>query len=206
MILEGLEVGPFMSNTFIAGCEETRDAILFDTGADPDRILKWVKSKGLNVKEIIATHGHVDHIGAVQEVKKALGVKFRIHKNDELLVKAYNQQCQMFGIRFGEEPEIDGFLEEGEEITIGNIKGVSLFTPGHSPGGMCFSFPGKVVVGDTLFQSSIGRTDLFGGDHNLLISKIKTQLFTLENNTEVFCGHGPKTTIGAEKLTNPFLG
>jgi len=205
MILEGLEVGPFMSNTFIAGCKETGEAILFDPGAEPERILKWVQRTGLKVKEIIATHAHIDHIGAVQELKESFGVLFRIHKNEEILVRAYDQQCLMFGIRFGKEPKIDSFIEDGEEIKIGAVTGKAILTPGHSPGGLCFSFPGKVIVGDTLFNQSIGRTDLLGGDYNMLIKMIRTRLFTLPDDTEVYCGHGPDTTIGSEKKFNPFL-
>ena len=205
MILEGLEVGPFMSNTFIAGCEETKEAILFDPGADAERILKWVEKSGLTVKEIIATHAHIDLIGAVQEIKGELGVPFRLHKNEELLVRAYDQQCRMFGIRFGSEPKIDGWIEDNDEIKIGNLTAKAMLTPGHSPGGLCFSFPGRVIAGDTLFQMSVGRSDLFGGDHNTLVKSIKTRLFTLPDDTIVHCGHGPDTSIGFEKKNNPFL-
>lgn len=205
MILEGLEIGPFMSNTFIVGCKETSEAALFDPGADPDRILKWVKRTGLTVKAIYATHAHIDHIGAVADLKKEFDAPFKLHKNEEILVKAYDQQCMMFGVRFGSEPAIDGFIDEGDEIKIGNITAKALLTPGHSPGGLCFLFPGKVIVGDTLFLGSIGRTDLIGGNTNQLLTMIRTKLFTLPDETEVYCGHGPETSIGHEKKYNPFL-
>ena len=205
MILEGLEVGAFMSNTFIVGCEETKEAALFDPGADPERIAKRVEGLGLKVRQIFATHAHIDHIGAVAALKETYGAPFMLCRSEELLVKAYDQQCRMFGIRIGSEPEIDGFLTDGQEIHIGRVSAKVIFTPGHSPGGICFLFDKKVIVGDTLFNSSIGRTDLFGGDFDTLIKSIKTRLFILPDDTEVFCGHGPATTIGREKSFNPFL-
>ena len=208
MIIRQLEVSPFMENAYIVGCEETKQAVIFDPGDEAGRIAAEVQRLGLTVREIIATHAHIDHIGAVHALKEMLGVPFRIHKNEEILVKAYDQQCRMFGIRFGAEPGIDGYIEEGGEIAVGNLKARVLLTPGHSPGGLCFYFqgsPGSVIVGDTLFMGSIGRTDLIGGDMKTLIANIKNKILTLPEDTKVYSGHGPMTTVGREMKTNPFL-
>lgn len=208
MIIRQLEVSPFMENAYIVGCEETKQGVIFDPGDEAGRIAAEVERLGLSIVEIIATHAHIDHIGAVQALKEKLKVPFRIHKNEEILVKAYDQQCRMFGIQFGSEPGIDGFINEGDEISIGNLKAKVLLTPGHSPGGLCFMFegnPGRVIVGDTLFLGSIGRTDLIGGDMKTLIGNIKSKILTLPDDTEVYSGHGPATTVGREKRSNPFL-
>lgn len=208
MILECLEVSPFMENAYIAGCEQTREAAVFDPGDEAGRIIDAAKRLDLSITQIIATHAHIDHIGAVSELKEKLGVPFKIHRNEEILVKAYEQQCRLFGIRFGTEPGIDAFIEEGEEIRIGNLTARALLTPGHSPGGLSFLFegaPNRIIVGDTLFMASIGRTDLIGGDLNTLINNIKTKILSLPDDTEVYSGHGPMTTVGREKRFNPFI-
>lgn len=208
MIIRQLEVSPFMENAYIVGCEQTRQAVIFDPGDEAPRIAAEAQRLDLSVKEIIATHAHIDHIGAVKALKDMLGVPFRLHKNEEILVKAYDQQCRMFGIQFGSEPGIDGFIDEGDEIAIGEFKARALLTPGHSPGGLCFYFegsPGSIIVGDTLFMGSIGRTDLIGGDMKTLISNIKNKILTLPADTQVYSGHGPMTTVGRELKTNPFL-
>ena len=208
MILKQLEVSPFMENAFIVGCEQTHKGVIFDPGDEAPKIAAEAERLGLTIVEIIATHAHIDHIGAVQPLKEMLGVPFRVHRNEEILVKAYDQQCSMFGIRFGSESKIDGFLEEGDTVAIGNLRAKVLLTPGHSPGGLCFLFegtPNRIIVGDTLFMGSIGRTDLIGGDMRVLITHIKTKILSLPDDTEVYSGHGPMTTVGREKKTNPFL-
>lgn len=208
MILECLEVSPFMENAYIVGCEQTREAAVFDPGDEADRIIAAASRLELKITQIIATHAHIDHIGAVQDIKQKLGVPFKLHKNEEILVKAYDQQCRMFGIRFGAEPGIDTFIEEGDEVRIGNLTARALLTPGHSPGGLSFLFegsPNRIIVGDTLFMASIGRTDLIGGDLHTLINNIKNKILSLPDDTEVYSGHGPMTTVGKEKRFNPFL-
>ncbi|MFA6449376.1 MAG: MBL fold metallo-hydrolase, partial [bacterium] len=154
---------------------------------------------------IINSHAHIDHIGAVEAIRKAKSAKFLLHETEAPFVEGYDQQCRFFGVRFGDKPEIDGFLNEGDIITVGNLKAEVILTPGHSPGGLCFNFGDCVFAGDTLFYGSIGRTDLPGGDYNTLISNIKRKLLTLPPHTKVYCGHGPSTSIGSEKESNPFL-
>jgi len=205
MIVEMLEVGPFMENTYVVGCEETKEAVVIDPGAEPERILAAIEKHKLNVTRIINTHAHIDHIGAVEAIRKAKNAKFLLHETEAPFVAGYDQQCSFFGVRFGDKPVIDDFLKEGETIVVGNLKAEVLLTPGHSPGGLCFNFGECVFVGDTLFAGSIGRTDLPGGSYEMLIDNIKKKLLTLPSNTKVYCGHGPATTIGREKETNPFL-
>ena len=205
MIAECITVGPFMANCFILGCEETKDAVIIDPGDEADRILRRVNDLGVNITKIINTHAHIDHVGAVQDVKDKLGVKFYLHKNEEFILQTYDYQCKLFGVRFGAQPEADGFLEEGNIIQVGKLEVRVILTPGHSPGGICFMTGDKIFVGDTLFAGSIGRTDLPGGSFDTLIKMIRTKLLILPAETEVLCGHGPETTIGQEKWTNPFL-
>ena len=205
MIVEMVTVGPFMENAFVVGCPETKEAVVIDPGTDAPKILEAVEKHGLKVIKIINTHAHIDHLGAVQDVKDATGAGFYLHEAEVPLAEAYDQQCQMFGVRFGREPEVDGTISEGEKIKVGNLEADTLLTPGHSPGGLCFNFGEHVFVGDSLFMGSIGRTDLPGGNYETLISNIKQKLLVLPPETVAHCGHGPDTTIGREKDSNPFL-
>ncbi|MEW5947602.1 MAG: MBL fold metallo-hydrolase [bacterium] len=205
MIIESLTVGPFMENVFILGCGETGEAAIIDPGAEAESILERVESLGLTVKRIIGTHCHIDHVGAVQEIREKTGAGFYIHRNELPLVESYDYQCGIFGVRLGEKPVVDGFIEEGDIITVGNVEAGALLTPGHSPGGLSFVAGDAVFAGDTLFAGSIGRTDLPGGSYDTLIRAIREKLLVLPAETRVYCGHGPETTIGREKWTNPFL-
>jgi hydroxyacylglutathione hydrolase len=205
MIVEMIEVGPFMENAYIVGCEETKDAAVIDPGAEEDVILTAIDRLGLNVTKIINTHAHIDHIGAVQAIRKSKKAKFFLHETEAPFVEGYDQQCRFFGVRFGDKPEIDGFLAEGDVVEVGKLRAKVLHTPGHSPGGLCFDFGADIFVGDTLFNGSIGRTDLPGGNYNQLIDNIKQKLLVKPPETKAWSGHGPVTTIGREKATNPFL-
>ncbi|MFH1539668.1 MAG: MBL fold metallo-hydrolase, partial [bacterium] len=132
MIIELIEVGPFMENAYILGCEETKEAFVIDPGDEAGRILERVGHHGLNVVKIINTHAHIDHIGAVQEIKEKTGVKFYLHETEVPFAEAYDQQCRMFGVRFGRRPEVDGTISEGDELKVGNIEVKIIHTPGHS--------------------------------------------------------------------------
>lgn len=205
MILKCITVGPFFMNCYIAGCEETKEAVIIDPGDEIDRILKALDSACLVPKLILNTHGHIDHSGGVQELKERTGLKFMMHKGDLPIVKSLPEQVRYFGLPPVKAPEVDGFLEDGDEIDVGEIKFKVLHTPGHTPGGLCFHHDAKVIVGDALFAGSIGRTDLPGGSFRQLIDSIRSKLLTLDPETEVYCGHGPSTTIGYEMRHNPFL-
>lgn len=205
MIIETLEVGPIMANCYILGCEETKEAVVIDPGDDSDRILMALGKLGLKVKYIINTHGHFDHVGANKSMKRATGASIMIHEGDAPMLNKISTEATMFGLSAENSPEPDKTIDEGDKITFGNITLKVLHTPGHSPGGVALHTEGIVFVGDTLFSGSIGRTDLPGGDFKTLISSVKNKLFTLDDSTRVLCGHGPETTIGREKLYNPFF-
>lgn len=203
MLLRLLELGPFFSNCYIVGSEKTKEGIVIDPGDEGRLILRNIEEMGLNIKFIIATHCHIDHISAVKEVKEATKAEFLIHKEEKpYLEKGRVHSLLFFGLPL-RAPDPDHLLEEGEEIRIGELSFIVLHTPGHTPGGICLLGQGIVFTGDTLFNLGIGRTDLPGGDYSLLLSSLK-KLFTLPAETIVYPGHGPQTTIGYEKKWNPF--
>lgn len=208
MLLSTVVVTEFMTNCFILGDEQTHQAIIIDPGGDADKILKQVGSMGLNVTAIVNTHAHVDHIGAMREIKEATGAQIMMHKDELPLLQAASRMGRLFGIRIEQPPDPDKYLSEGEEISLGNGISLSVLeTPGHSPGGISLVTKDKKLcfAGDSLFAGSIGRTDLPGGDYHTLISSIKTKLLPLGDDVKVLPGHGPATTVGAERRYNPFL-
>jgi len=205
MIIETLVVGPLLVNCYLAGCERTREAVVIDPGDDADEILAAIQRYQLKLKHIINTHAHFDHLGAVQPLREATGAPFRLHPADLQLVNSYPAQAAYFGLRPGPRPEVDGYLNDGDEIVFGDEKLRVLHTPGHTPGGVSFAGNGVVFVGDELFLDSIGRTDFPGGNYEVLIKAIRTKLFPLGDDVVVYPGHGSKTTIGRERLHNPFF-
>jgi len=206
LIIKKLTVGPIMANCFILGCEETREAVVIDPGDETDRILTALEESELNVKYIIDTHGHFDHVGGNKKLKDVTGADIMIHALDAPMLKHLSASAAAWGLSADDSPSPDKTLEEGDTITFGNITLKVIYTPGHSPGGISLYTDGYVFVGDTLFEGSIGRTDLPGGDYNTLISNIQNKLFVLGDDVQVFTGHGPETTIGKEKSFNPFVG
>ncbi|WDP85720.1 MAG: MBL fold metallo-hydrolase [Desulfobacter sp.] len=205
MIIKKLEVGPIMANCFILGCESTKEAVIIDPGDDADQILMALAKAELKVKYLINTHGHFDHVGANKRMKEVTGAQIAIHPLDEPMLTDLTRSAAMFGLSAENSPPADILLQEGDEICFGEITLKVIHTPGHSPGGVCIFTPGHLFAGDTLFMGSIGRTDLPGGDYDTLISSIKTKLFDLADETLVYTGHGPETSIGNEKRVNPFL-
>ncbi|OGW69699.1 MAG: MBL fold metallo-hydrolase, partial [Nitrospirae bacterium RIFCSPHIGHO2_02_FULL_40_19] len=173
-------------------------------GDEPDRIIELIKNNAFEVKAIICTHAHFDHIGAVGDVKKVTGAKVLIHESDMELYRGAKDQAAFWGYDLDDIPEPDTFLNEGDEVRIGNLTFKVLHTPGHSPGGICLYGEGVVFTGDTLFHGSVGRTDFHGGDMAKLKESFK-RLLGLPEDTTVFSGHGPETTIGREKRENFFI-
>jgi glyoxylase-like metal-dependent hydrolase (beta-lactamase superfamily II) len=211
MILEVRHVPPFEKNGFVAACPETLEAILIDPGDEVDQLLDVVRRRNLAVKYILLTHAHLDHITGVGRAKAALGVPVGLHSADEFLYRAAVQQGIAFGFSVEPQPPVDFHLEDGGPWRFGRY-GVSMsHTPGHSPGGVCLAVAQAgdpvptLVVGDTLFAGGIGRTDLPGGDLQTLLASIRNVLFRFPDDAVVWPGHGPQTTIGQERRTNPFL-
>ena len=211
MIIETRAVGPFFKNGFVLGCEETSDAVIIDPGDEVDELLELVARRRFAVRHILLTHAHVDHVTGVAAAKKALGAPVYLHRDDLFLYDNAVQQGTMFGLRVSQPPPVDSYYAPGPPIAFGDYDVHWHHTPGHCPGGVCLQVgrrgtTGKqLFVGDTLFAGSIGRTDLPGGDYATLMRSIKGVLFSFGDDAEVFPGHGPTTTIGKERRTNPFL-
>ena len=202
---------PFMKNGFLVSCEDTREAVLMDPGDEVDELLAEVRRARLSVLAILLTHAHFDHITGVGRAKTALGVSVWLHREDNFLYEAAEQQGAMFGMRVPRQPPVDSFYEVGTAFTFGRYIAEPHHTPGHCPGGVCLAIgragetARDLFVGDTLFAGSVGRTDLPGGDPALLLRSIREVLFRFPDESPVHPGHGPDTTIGREKRTNPFL-
>jgi len=211
MIIETRAVAPFFKNGFVLACEETGEAVLIDPGDEVEELLALARDRSFSLRHILLTHAHVDHITGVGIAQAALKVPVHLHRDDLFLYDNAVQQGAMFGLRVTAQPKVDAFYAPGEVITFGAYETRPLHTPGHCPGGVCLQVSkadaggGTLFVGDTLFAGSIGRTDLPGGDYDTLIRSIRTVLFAFSDDTVVYPGHGPATTIGQERRTNPFL-
>ena len=210
MILEVRAVPPFYKNGFVVGCERTREAIVIDPGDEADGLLAASRDHGLEVEHILLTHAHIDHITGVWLVKQALDVPVYLHKDDAPLYVRAVEQGQLFGFKVQRPPPIDVFYDM-TPIVFGDYEVHVHHTPGHCPGGVCLQVGKKgeagahLFVGDTLFAGSIGRTDLPGGNYEVLMRSITGVLFPLGDEATVHPGHGPDTTIARERQTNPFV-
>jgi len=205
MILDSLPTGPLQVNCYIIGCEKTRKAAVVDPGGDVEEILRLLKKHDLQLQMVINTHGHFDHVGGNRQLIEASGAELLIHQADAPLLRQAAAHAANFGLSAEASPAPQRELLGGERIVLGELVIEVLHTPGHSPGGICLVVADQVIVGDTLFAGSIGRTDLPGGDHQTLINSIREQLLVLPDATVAHPGHGPATTIGREKRYNPFL-
>jgi len=204
MILKNLVVGPLAANCYIVGSESNKEGMIIDPGAEAEVILRNVKDLELDIKSIALTHGHVDHIGALKEVKEATGAEVAIHTDDAQALQE-NSVSTLLGLSYPTPLPADRLLKDGDSMDIGDLHFLVLHTPGHSPGCICLLGQGVMFSGDTLFNYGIGRADLPGGNYSQLMNSIHTKLMTLPDNTTVYPGHGPDTTIGAERSGNPFL-
>jgi glyoxylase-like metal-dependent hydrolase (beta-lactamase superfamily II) len=211
MIVETAAVGPFFKNGFVVGCEDTKEAVLIDPGDEVATLLAAAERRTLAIRHILLTHAHVDHVTGVAAAKRALSVPVYLHRDDQFLYDRAVQSGAMFGLQVEPQPKIDRYYAPGDVIAFGNYEVRPHHTPGHCPGGVCLQIGRKgengkeLFVGDTLFAGSIGRTDLPGGDFNVLIASIRDVLFAFGDDAIVHPGHGPDTTIGQERRTNPFL-
>lgn len=204
-------VPPFMKNGFVVSCQETREAVLIDPGDEVEELLDQIQASGVDVQAILLTHAHLDHITGVGRAKAALDVPIWLHRDDLFLYDAVVEQGLMFGFRVDRQPPVDEFFTAGQPFTFGRLVVDIFHTPGHCPGGVCLAIgrdddvKRDLFVGDTLFAGSIGRTDLPGGNHETLLRSIREVLLAFPDESIVHPGHGPDTTIGQERRTNPFL-
>ena len=204
MVIERLELAPFGSNCYIISAESGKEGIIIDPGAQGASILEKVEALGLTIKYIVLTHAHFDHIGALKEVKEATGAEVAVHTGDARILQSRSPMGFMVRMSLQTLPPPDRLLKGGDKITTGDLSLLVLHTPGHSPGSICLLGEGVVFTGDTLFNFGIGRTDM-GGSFDDIMNSIYTKLMVLPDSTIVYPGHGPETTIGAEKKWNPFL-
>ena len=207
MILKIVPVTAFVENAYILASEQTKEAVVFDPGGEADRINAVIDEMGVTVKYILNTHGHMDHVGGVAKVREATGAQFGIHETDVAMMQ---RQPAGYAFRlipdFVEPPDPDLLVKDGDEFQVGDLCIKAIETPGHTMGSMCYLLDGLLISGDTLFQGSVGRTDFPGSSSEALVESIQTKLFDLDEETVVYPGHGPETSIGYEKLNNPFVG
>lgn len=205
LVLEQLMVGPLQSNCFILGDEESGEAVVIDPGGDGDVILNALARRPWRLAAILNTHAHFDHIAANAAVKRGTGAPIMAPKGDAAFMSQAHVSARMYGLEVEASPEPDRLLEDGDTIGLGDETIRVAATPGHTPGGATFITSVGIFPGDALFAGSIGRTDLPGGDHGTLIQSIRERILTLDDETPVFPGHGPATTVGRERSYNPFL-
>jgi len=197
--------GGFAQNCYLLVAADGRRAVIVDPGEESDTFLARIESEKVEIEAIWLTHAHIDHVFGVGAIKEATGAPIYLHPADRFLYDATPAQARSFGIQVDSLPPPDHELAHGDRLRLGDEQLEVRFAPGHSPGSVCLVGDGYVVAGDVLFQGSIGRTDLPGGDFDTLITSIREQLLTLPDETRVLSGHGPPTTIGEERRTNPFL-
>ncbi|MBN2424450.1 MAG: MBL fold metallo-hydrolase [Calditrichaceae bacterium] len=205
MKIHQFTVGPFEMNSFIVSEDDKADCFIIDAGDEEDRIIEFIEKNHYNPVAIINTHGHIDHTRRAFEFQSHFNIPFWMGEDDQPLLESLKNQGIAFGMDVAGLPHLETYLTDGQKIKLGRITFTVLHTPGHSPGSMSLYTPGHIFVGDVLFKDSIGRTDLYGGDYKTLMKSIREKILPLPDETIVYPGHGPTTTIGREKKQNPFL-
>ena len=201
-----------MKNGYVLGCERTKEAVYIDPGDEVMQLLEFITDRGLKVSYILLTHAHVDHVSGVAEAKRKLHAPIYLHRSDQSLYDNAARQGAMFGMQVEQPPPVDGYYEGAEPLTFGDYVVAVHHTPGHAPGSVCLAVskqgdagPPALFSGDNLFAGSIGRTDLPGGDYEVLMQSITGVLLAFPDECVVYSGHGPQTTIGRERRSNPFV-
>ncbi len=198
--------GPFQENCYFVGDPVAKKGFLVDPGSSGREMLSWIEGSGYTLDKIINTHAHIDHAGAVWEIREAASVPFYVHRGESDNLKSMPRVGPLFGWNAARTPEVDHFLEDGQKIAVGGLTVEVLETPGHTSGGCSLLVGGKhLFVGDTVFQGSIGRTDLPGGDYDTIIDSIRRKILPLSDDVILYPGHGPPTPLGRERKHNPFL-
>jgi len=207
MIHKIFPVGPLQCNCSVIGDEKTHEAMVIDPGDQIEGILEILRQQKLTLKQIVITHAHIDHVGGAMKLKATTGAPILMNQNDHALLKMLDMQAAWVGMRPPGDVQVDEAIGQGRVLKIGEIASNVIHTPGHTEGSICLYFPAekKLIAGDTLFAGSIGRTDLPGGSMDKIMRSLHTQVLALPDETEVVPGHGPSTTIGEERETNPFL-
>jgi glyoxylase-like metal-dependent hydrolase (beta-lactamase superfamily II) len=211
LFLDVFPVGPIQANCILLGDSEAGSLAVIDPGEEAERITERIEASGLAPAMVLHTHGHIDHAGGTADLHRRLGdeVPIGLHRDELQLYLGLQMQGRMFGIEAQTPPQPTLWLEHGQRIALGGLVLEVRHTPGHSAGGVSFVVHGApepmVIVGDVLFAGSIGRTDLFGGSFPILERSIREQIYSLADETRVICGHGPETTVGREKASNPFV-
>ena len=207
MIHEVFPVGPLQCNCSVVGDEQTHEAMVIDPGDEIDKVLAILQQYNLTVKQIVITHAHIDHIGGAAKLKRLTGAPVLLNSNDQMLLKMLDVQASWLGMRPPEDTAIDASVTTGDKLQAGDVVADVLHTPGHTEGSICLYIASekKLIAGDTLFAGSIGRTDLPGGSYKKIIDSLQGPVMALPDETIVVPGHGPLTTIGAERESNPFL-
>jgi len=207
MIHEIFPVGPLQCNCSIIGDETTREAMVIDPGDEIEDVLVLIRKHNLTVKQIVVTHAHFDHVGGAMKLRAATGAPILLNQNDDALLKMLDVQATWIGVENPGKVEIDQSIGQGDTVRAGTLTANVIHTPGHTEGSVCLYFPAerKLIAGDTLFAGSIGRTDLPGGSMRKIINSLHEKVLTLPDETVVVPGHGPLTTIGEERESNPFL-
>jgi hydroxyacylglutathione hydrolase len=197
--------GPFVENSYVVHDPQTLDAVIIDPGDDPGRIVRTVEQLGAKPLAVLLTHGHIDHVGAVARILEKFPVPLVCHEADQHWLDGVEAQGRMFGLRTSAVPRPTRYVRDGETLTFGSLTFQVLHTPGHSAGGVCYLSGKTLFAGDTLFEGSIGRSDFPDGSHEQLIESIVERILPLGDDVTVYSGHGPETTVGRERRTNPFL-
>ena len=204
LYIKTIVTGPFQENSYLLTDKLSKKCVLVDPGDEAQKIINYINEKHFLPIAIINTHAHLDHIGAISEIKAEYSIPFYLHIEEKPILDSYLVSCRMFGMKPAESPSVDEWLNASGELLIGPFKFLIIETPGHTPGGCSFLIDDIIFVGDTLFQGSIGLTYLPGGDRKILDKSLIKLINKLNPKTTVYSGHGPSTSIGFEKINNPF--